>query len=157
MEVAISEATPADIEAVAAIERACFSDPWSPASFREILMLGRAFFACARQSDTPAIAGYVVASFAADEGEIANLAVDPSARRSGIGGLLLDTVLDEARQRGTMTLYLEVRDSNLGARALYASRGFAEVGRRRRYYRFPDEDAIILSVGPAAMKRADAR
>ena len=86
----------------------------------------------------------MVAWFAADEGEVANLAVTPRLRQRGFGLALLDSVLAEAAERGTTSLFLEVRESNAAARKLYASRNFEEVGRRKRYYRSPEEDALIL-------------
>jgi ribosomal-protein-alanine N-acetyltransferase len=88
--------------------------------------------------------GYLVAWFIMDEGEIANLAVAPEARSHGVGTLLLGTAIAMARRREVGTIYLEVRDSNAAARALYASHGFQEIGRRRRYYRRPVEDALVL-------------
>src|SRR3712207_1359794 len=90
------------------------------------------------------VVGYVVAWFAGGEGEIANVAVAPLARGRGIGGQLLDAAIAAAADHGAEALYLDVRESNARARALYDSRGFVEVGRRRRYYRRPDEDAIVL-------------
>jgi ribosomal-protein-alanine N-acetyltransferase len=81
---------------------------------------------------------------AADEGEIADLAVAPWARRRGVGGLLLDLAAADARDVGVRTLYLEVRESNAAAIALYESRGFGTIGRRRQYYRHPMEDALVL-------------
>jgi [ribosomal protein S18]-alanine N-acetyltransferase len=145
-----------DIAAIAAIERRSFSDPWSERSFRDVLAHSRMYFACIRESDDgPAAArvlGYVVAWFAAGQGEIANLAVDPDARGRGIGSALLDAALDHAKQQGTEEVFLEVRSSNVMARQLYESRGFSEVGRRRRYYRQPVEDAVILRrMEPAAV------
>ena len=86
-----------------------------------------------------------------EEGEIADLAVAPAARRRGIGGVLLDRVVATAMESGVGALYLEVRESNVAARALYQSRGFDMVGRRRGYYSRPAEDALLLrrSLGPA--------
>lgn len=139
----IQPATLADVPAIVAIERAVFSDPWSPRSFREVIANPSVYCACARR-DGGSIAGYVVAWFVADEGEIANLAVAPDAWGNGIGRALLDASLGEAAARKIGAVYLEVRDSNARARALYRSRGFVEVGRRRSYYRRPVEDAIVL-------------
>ena len=147
----------ADIATIAEIERRSFSDPWSERSFRDVLAHSGMFFACARGdvNDGPAasrVLGYVVAWFAGGQGEIANLAVDPDARGRGIGSILLDAALDKARRQRTDEVFLEVRSSNLRARQLYESRGFAEVGRRRRYYRQPVEDAVILRwTEPAAV------
>jgi ribosomal-protein-alanine N-acetyltransferase len=152
----------ADIPEMVAIERASFSDPWTAGGLRSALDVAGAFVRCARPAvggERP-ILGYVVAWFVADEGQIANLVVRADARRRGIGAWLLDETLRQARARGAHSVHLDVRDSNVAARALYASRGFISVGRRRGYYRAPDEDAILLRVllGPElddAMKEAD--
>jgi ribosomal-protein-alanine N-acetyltransferase len=136
-------ATAADIERVSEIERASFSDPWSRGSFDRLVRDDRVHFAVACSSDG-AIVGYVVAWFVMDEGEIADLAVAPEARGRGVGAALLDATIRVARAHGTSALYLEVRDSNAPARRLYGSFGFMEVGRRRRYYRKPVEDALVL-------------
>lgn len=132
---------------VAAIELACFSDPWSEASFRQAVDNPGVFFRIATEGASGPVVGYVVAWFAGGEGEIANVAVVPSARGRGIGGMLLDAAIAAARDHGAEALYLDVRESNARARALYDSRGFVEVGRRRRYYRRPAEDAIVLRRG----------
>lgn len=129
------------------IERACFSDPWSEVSFRQALDNSAVFFRVAAEGAEGPIVGYVVAWFAGGEGEIANVAVAPSARGRGIGGLLLDAAIMAAGEYGAEALYLDVRESNARARSLYDSRGFIEVGRRRRYYRRPAEDAIVLRRG----------
>ena len=146
--ITISAATDADLPAIVAIERRAFSDPWTLRSFREALDHPAVFFACARRdgdgSAGDEVAGYVVAWFVADEGEIANLAVDPAGWGGGVGRALLDAALAEGERRGTAAVYLEVRDSNERARRLYASRRFEEVGRRRNYYQRPVEDAIVL-------------
>ena len=139
----IGSATVHDLASVATIERTAFSDPWSLRSFREALDSASVYFACAR-SDAGGVLGYVVAWFVADQGEVANIAVAPDQRGHGVGRALLDAALGEAAARGITAVYLEVRDSNQRARELYASRGFEEVGRRRRYYRRPVEDAIVL-------------
>jgi len=90
------------------------------------------------------IVGYVVALDAADEGEILNLAVAPAMRRTGLGRALVQQMLEALSDRGVRQVFLEVRESNAPARALYAAHGFKEVGRRKQYYRRPVEDAIVL-------------
>ncbi len=137
----------AHVPEVAAIEHACFSDPWSEGSFRQAVDNPGVFFRLATEGAGGAVVGYVVAWFAGGEGEIANVAVAPSARGRGVGGMLLDAAIAAAGDRGAEALYLDVRESNVRARALYDSRGFVEVGRRRRYYRRPAEDAIVLRRG----------
>jgi len=138
-----------DVPTIAAIERRSFSDPWSERSFRDVLSHPQIYFACIRDlveggGGASAVLGYVVAWFASGQGEIANLAVEPDLRGRGIGAALLDAALEESRRHFTTEVFLEVRHSNLRARQLYESRGFTEVGRRRRYYRQPVEDAVIL-------------
>jgi ribosomal-protein-alanine N-acetyltransferase len=91
-----------------------------------------------------ALIGYVVAWLVGDEAEVANLAVAPEWRGQGVGAALLDAALAEMRRGGAHVAHLEVRDSNMPARALYGSRGFTPVGRRRRYYQAPVEDAVLL-------------
>lgn len=140
--VRIRPASPSDIDAIVHIERASFGDPWSPASFRSLLDNPHVYFGVA--TDDEIVAGYVVAWFVVDEAEVANLAVAPPSRGRRIGATLLDAALDAARARGAVSVFLEVRDSNAGARALYASRGFAQIGRRRGYYRKPVEDAVVM-------------
>ena len=132
----------ADVPAVVAIERLAFADPWSAGSFTDLLGEPRVLFTVAEQDGR--VAGYSVVWTAADESELANLAVAPGQRGQGVGGLLLDAALRDAHRRGAAAMYLEVRESNGVARALYASRGFEQVGRRRRYYRHPVEDALVL-------------
>jgi ribosomal-protein-alanine N-acetyltransferase len=138
----IEPATENDVAEIVEIERACFSDPWSSSAFTSALREAVVYFRVIRAEGR--VAGYVVAWFVADEGEITNLAVAPAMRRRGLAAALLDETLHEAERRGVANVYLEVRDSNEGARALYASRGFDEVGRRRKYYRKPAEDAVVL-------------
>ena len=149
----VRPARESDLGAVVQIERDSFADPWSRESFASSLALDRMRFLVAEDADRKPtggrdgggeILGYVVALFIFDEAEIADLAVAPQARRRGIGALLLDRTVVEAAFAGVHSLYLEVRESNLAARALYESRSFAQVGRRRGYYQHPPEDALLL-------------
>jgi ribosomal-protein-alanine N-acetyltransferase len=142
--VSIRRATSADVADVAALERASYSDPWPASSFASLPENPSVYFIVARRSADNQLAGFAIAWSVLDEAELANLAVERGARRQGIGALLLDAVLENARQAATNRIYLEVRESNAAARRLYASRQFAEVGRRKKYYRAPEEDALIL-------------
>ena len=90
------------------------------------------------------ISGLIVFRIMADEAEILNLAVEASQRRQGIGWLLVQKAIAECRAAGARTIFLEVRESNEGARRLYARAGFKEGGRRPEYYREPTEDALVL-------------
>jgi [ribosomal protein S18]-alanine N-acetyltransferase len=125
------------------MEQACYSDPWPVNAFESLPGNKRVFFAVV-DAGGGRIAGYVVAWYVMDEGELANLAVAPAHRGRGIGKLLLDAAIEDARSRHISELYLEVRESNANARRLYESREFVEVTRRKGYYRSPVEDALIL-------------
>ena len=148
----IRRCLPTDLERVAAIERASFSDPWTFETFSASLALRHLRFLVAeesggageRRSGEPRLVGYVVALVMADEGEIADLAVAPEARRRGIARVLLQRMAADVVEVGVRALYLEVRESNAAARALYESLGFGQVGRRRGYYQHPSEDALLL-------------
>ena len=132
-----------DVPAVHAIEQEVFADPWSTQDFRDCVT-SDALFLVVEAAATREIAGYVVALDAADEGEILNLAVAPGGRRHGLGRALVHSILEALTARGVRQVYLEVRESNAPARALYAAHGFKEAGRRKQYYRRPAEDAIVL-------------
>jgi ribosomal-protein-alanine N-acetyltransferase len=135
----IRAASSADIGAVAAIEAGAFSDPWSPAAFRTYL--DHLFLVADADG---AVLGYLVAWASGSEAEILNLAVRPTARRRGVGRILLWDALGRLAAAGVSSVFLEVRPSNVAARALYAGAGFREVGIRRGYYRAPPEDALVL-------------
>ncbi len=138
-------ATAADLDAVVAIERVSFNDPpWTRAAFAWLLTAPHMRFVVACDPAGGGVVGYIVTSVVVDEAEIANLAVAPAWRRRGVGACLVDAAVAHARAAGACVMYLEVRESNDAARALYRSRAFAPVGRRRAYYRNPVEDAEVL-------------
>ena len=133
-----------DLREVAKIENSSFADPWSEESFRRLLGVAPAIFLVALFPPDNAVAGYIVAFSVAEDGELLNVAVDPRFRGKGLAGQMLDAVLIELGARGVRSAFLEVRESNTAARALYGSRGFIEIGRRSKYYRRPVEDALVL-------------
>ena len=141
-DIVIRPATRADLAQVTEIERASFSDPWTFNSFRVALDEERLNFHVALNGN--GVVGYAVSWCVIDEAELANLAVVPAMRGRHVGSALLDRAMRDARAAGCVVMHLEVREANLAARALYESRGFSEVGRRKRYYRAPVEDALIL-------------
>ena len=148
----IRRAVRADLADMLRIEKASFADPWTVDSLETALSLERMRVLVAetagegsRGGDAAAgLLGYVVALVVGLEAEIADLAVAPEARRIGIGRALLDRALAELGEAGARTVFLEVRESNHAARALYESNGFESIGRRRGYYRHPVEDALVL-------------
>lgn len=134
---------PADVAAVAVIEAQAFSDPWPASAFDDLLRHPYARLRVAVDANGTLLA-YSAVMRALDEAELANIATAPSARRRGLAAALLDDALTTLGGDGVASMFLEVRESNGAARALYASRGFRAVGRRRGYYRLPDEDALVL-------------
>ncbi len=133
------------IPQVEEIERACFPDPWSKKLLEDLLAEEHALTLAAVAGDG-AVLGYVSLSWVLDEGYINNVAVRPDCRRMGIATALLEALRRQGLEKGLSFLTLEVRESNRGARALYAGLGFAEAGQRRGYYLHPKEDAIIMTL-----------
>lgn len=153
--------TAADVPSVVAIETEAFSTPWQADTFEGLLDRdGLELLVLVGAAESPGgaerpggaessggaaeVLGYAVLWCVVDQGELANIAVRPELRGRGLGARLLDEVLAAARRRGVTQLYLEVRDSNDAALRLYERFGFREVGRRRRYYQDPPEDARVM-------------
>jgi ribosomal-protein-alanine N-acetyltransferase len=138
----IRRVSSADVPALVVIERECFSDPWTASGIRETIQYetARGFVA---ESGGKAV-GYVMARISGEEGEILNLAVLPKSRRKGIARCLLAEALGSIAAAGVTEAYLEVRQSNEEALALYQASGFRPVGVRPDYYRDPREDALVL-------------
>ena len=139
---AVRPATLADLPAILSIERIAFSDPWTADAFRSMLGQDHVLTTVAERDGR--LVGYSVAWAVGDEAELANLAVAPEHRGTGVAKRLLDHLLDDLDARGGATIYLEVRDSNAPAQGLYRSRGFTAAGRRKGYYRKPTEDAVVM-------------
>ena len=131
----------AQVPQIAALERVCFSDPWSEKSILSELENPLSCWLVAMDGER--LAGYVGSQTVLGETDMMNLAVDPDYRRKGLGKELILSLIEVLRQRESRCLTLEVRDSNAPARALYEGLGFQEIGRRRNYYRNPREDALI--------------
>lgn len=140
--IVLRQARVSDLDAVLHIEHRVFSDPWSPDSFAPEFDDPYTWFHVAEIDGV--MVGYVVARIVAQQGEIANIAVDPAFQATGLGGRLLDAAIGAADDADCEAVWLEVRVSNDPARRLYASRGFEMIGRRRGYYRSPVEDALVL-------------
>jgi [ribosomal protein S18]-alanine N-acetyltransferase len=139
-----------DIPQVVALDQLAFANPWSAASYRyELTDNAMAHFwvglAPAPEPERR-VAGYAGFWLIVDEAHIGTLAVHPQWRRQGLGEKLLVTMLGQARALGAALATLEVREGNRAARQLYHRHGFAEVGRRKRYYQDNGEDALLLTV-----------
>lgn len=131
------------LAAVAALERLCFTTPWTEAMLEEELYNDTASFIVAQRADGEVL-GYAGLHVILDEGYIDNVAVRPEYRRQGVADRLLD-VFCRFGQAHLAFLTLEVRPSNTAAVALYEKHGFREAGRRKNYYENPTEDALLLT------------
>jgi len=134
-----------DLGAVDRIERASFSDPWTPATLAQELMPSPLRLPVVAEVDGE-VAGYLMAWRTPDQLHILNVAVDPARRRSGVGALLLRRAIDEAHLGGMREVTLEVRRGNRAARAMYRAFGFLEAGVRSGYYADTGEDALVLTL-----------
>ena len=132
-----------DCEQVAQIEAASFSVPWSLRAFTETVERENFRYFVAEESGE--ILGYCGFLFVLDEAEIPNVCVKASARCRGIGKQMMTVLIEEAKNLGMAMLYLEVRESNAPARALYQSLGFEENGIRKNFYEHPVEHAVLMS------------
>lgn len=127
---------------VAALEKLCFSDPWSETSVASELDNPLSLWLIAEEEGT--VLGYVGSQTVLDETDMMNIAVRPECRRRGIAAALIGELVNQLREHGSHVLRLEVRESNVPAIALYESMGFTQLGLRKNYYRNPKENALIL-------------
>ena len=142
MQVSVRRAGTDDIGYVAAIEAECFSEPWSEQAFSDVLYREDVVLLVADSGD--GVDGYVCMYMAADEGEITNVAVKSDRRKTGIAQALMDELTGIAGQNGITKIFLEVRESNAPAIALYTGNGFEQNGLRKNFYRNPTENAILM-------------
>lgn len=148
-----------DVDAVHAIETASITPPWTKQGFADGLANENARFyvveMISKEDNTPEhcesvgvdekmLVAYCGLYFAADEGEITNVAVLPECRRQGVADALLEHVLDAAHKLGLSQIFLEVRASNVPAQELYKKHGFIHQGIRKNFYRDPKEDAVVM-------------
>jgi len=147
----IRAATAEDAAGVAALEALCFGDDaWTPPMVLSELT-GSDRDALVALEDT-ALVGYAMTLASGDVVDLLRIAVRPEARRRGVARALLDAVLERAKRTRAERVLLEVRVGNAAARAFYAAAGFAEIARRRGYYR-DGSDALVLALplpGPPA-------
>lgn len=139
----IRPATAADLPALLALERqAVTAAHWSQQQYKTLFDSDPLRVALVMEEES-AVQGFLVARTLSREFEIENIVVSVSARRRGVGTSLLRGFLDLARRPDVQAVFLEVREANAAARALYQKLSFRQTGRRPRYYRDPEEDAII--------------
>jgi ribosomal-protein-alanine N-acetyltransferase len=140
--IVIQRMTEEDVKEVARLEKICFSDPWTKETFMEELQLKISIPLVVKLGEE--LVGYTCLWHLDDQMEVANFAVSPGYRRRGIGEEIMKRVLSEAKERGCKSIILSVRESNFAALKLYTKFGFVEMGRRKKYYRLPAEDALNM-------------
>ena len=143
MTVKIREMTASDAGPAALIEKEIITPPWSADDYRDALSKD-SYLLLAAEDEAKCLAGYCVASMAADEAEIVDVGVAPDQQGGGIGSLLVEEMLKRLRARGITAVFLEVREHNAAALRTYEKNGFEAVGRRKDFYSAPTEDAIIM-------------
>ena len=145
MNLFIRKMTVDDVPAVVELDRKSFSLPWPERSFRFELTDNPASRCWVAELDGKVV-GMIVAWLIVDEAHVATVATHPEYRRQGIGKQLLAHTLRHIMRDGARSSFLEVRESNIAAQEMYRKFGYEATGRRRRYYRDNDEDAILMSL-----------
>ena len=149
-----------DLDAVMAVEAAAYAFPWSRGNFIDSLAAAHPAWMLMDAGDT--LLGYFVAMFGVDELHLLNITVAPAVQGRGHARRLIAALTGLARERRARQLWLEVRESNGRARAMYERLGFVQVGQRKNYYPAGfgrREHAVVMSlqIDPAApTERADA-
>lgn len=130
-----------DAELIAEIERSCFATPWTAEQVKS--SDDSTVFFLARVDEK--VVGYGGMYTVLDEGYVTNIGVLPEFRRRGIGAKIVNQLINFSKEKTLSFLSLEVRVSNMAAINLYKSFGFEEVGKRKNFYRLPNEDALIMT------------
>lgn len=131
------------IEEVAELERRCIQGGWSEKGFEEWLEHnGNAVLAGAFKGGR--LVGFANGSFAFEEGELLNIAVDEKFRRQGIAQMLLDELFQQFKGGNVEKVFLEVREQNKAALAFYRKNGFEQVGLRKNYYSEPRDNGVVM-------------
>ena len=126
------------------IENLSFPSPWSRKAFLEEIRNPIARFRGVLAEQV--LQGYICFWVFAEENQLINIAVHPQKREQGLGHYLLTKMIEESISMGVRKIWLEVRPSNNRAKSLYTKFKFSEVGRRPKYYRDTNEDAIVMSL-----------
>ena len=136
-----------DIPGIVRLEEQCFSHPMSEDNAKSFLLGDNSIaFVCCETKSPDLICAYCGALCILDEAQVLNVATAPSHRGRGLGRLVTETLLTAAREKSVISITLEVRESNDIAKSLYKSLGFYEIGRIKKYYTTPTEDALILKL-----------
>ena len=132
----------ANLDGAARIERETFSEPWSRDAMR--LFCTEDYPSLALTTEVGETVGYIGCARVLDELQIINVAVDSRLRGNGLGSLLMQGFEEHCDALGIAFVSLEVRESNEAAIALYKKFGFEITGKRKRFYKAPVEDALVM-------------
>ncbi len=142
MEVAVRFMEKGDIPQISAIENRSFPSPWSQQAFlNELKNKFSVYFVATHENN---LIGYAGMWLFSGEAHVTTIAVHPDFRGRGLGKMLMNTLIDYAREQGADTMVLEVRPSNIPALNLYKSLGFRNIGWRKNYYIETREDALVM-------------
>jgi len=142
--ISIKPATEDILPRLLEIEQETFTNPWTYGMFQEEFLRQDSFFTVISENGNP-LGFCILRRMTDDEGQLFNIAVAKSARRQGFADTLMKVAIRHAEDNGLKSLYLEVRESNEAAIALYGQHGFKQVGTRKGYYDKPTEDALIMT------------
>jgi ribosomal-protein-alanine N-acetyltransferase len=138
-----SDMTPKDLDDVCRLEEETFADAWPRSAFEKDMENESTYCPVIRDGSGRLVA-YAILMIFAEEAHLTNIAVRKSLRRLGIGSRLMAHLIERAESNGCCAMFLDVRASNVDAVGLYERMNFKELYRRKRYYRNPIEDAVVM-------------
>lgn len=147
MKLILRKMTLEDLPAVVDLDQKSFSLPWPERSFRFELTENLVSRCWVAELDGKVV-GMIVIWLVAEEAHVATIATHPNYRRQGVAKRLLSYALHQLVDEGARSSFLEVRESNVAAQEMYRKFGYEATGRRRRYYKDNDEDAILMNLDP---------
>lgn len=141
--VRLSLADMKDLAGIAALEAEVFSHPWNEEMVSSSIQ-GTYDHVKILETSEGEIAGYIIYSAVCDSADLLRVAVDAGLRRRGIGCKLMETMIDDCKARNVQSIFLEVRESNAAAIAMYEQFGFIKISTRKKYYDSPVEDGLVM-------------
>ncbi len=154
MNIQIQKMTVEDIPAAHQLDELSFSLPWPERSLRYEVNNNTSARCWAAKAEGQLV-GMLILWMIMDEAHIATIATHPGFRRVGVGSQLLENALQSAIAEGARKVFLEVRAGNTAAQEMYKKFGFAEDGRRLRYYKDNQEDAVLMSLKLDAISKVE--
>lgn len=128
----------------AELEKRCFSSPWEFEEYEKSRQ--REDFSCLCAYTDGEFSGFLMAFHVLDECHLLDIATEEKFRRRGIGAALIRELMKRAGEKDGSVIYLEVREKNQAARGLYEKLGFVPVGKRKDYYKYPTDDAVLYTL-----------